>query len=232
MSDHTFALPIEKLRDTGQPEVSREATGAKAPTLDPTGLLPPNVLAPTPTDAYVLTWDSATNKPKWAVIPTPVAPTIPTVIAPTHIGSWVSAGFLAVSAANTAYLSPIQNIITPTTITRIAFGVGTASGNMDIGIYFSDDESTFTRLFAQGSFATPATGAIKKTVASTTLTPVAGRRWYWGFGCDNTTATFDHVGAVPPGYKKAASFPLPSSITGATALVRGTDVLPTMVGMV
>lgn len=153
------------------------------------------------------------------------------LLAPTHLGAWTATNAFA-PVANTAYLVPIANVMVPTTITRIGIAIGTSSGNLDLGIYSSDDESTFTKLFSTGSFASPGAGALLKTIAAQTLTPVAGRRWYWALAADNATITFANMGAITGGYKKAASFALPASLTAMSAPVFGTDLGPAIVGLV
>lgn len=143
------------------------------------------------------------------------------VVAPTHLPGAIANGDQANTlTANTAYLIPIPNLVIATPISRIAFRVGTASGNMDVGLYFSDDETTFTRFFSTGTFVVPATGLNFKAIATQTVTPVAGRRWYYALAADNATATFGVANpaagtpAFPWGtYSKATSFVLPSSLT-------------------
>jgi hypothetical protein len=159
-----------------------------------------------------------------------------TPIAQTHLPGIVSPNIAGALVANTAYLIPIPNVTIPVSVTRLSFYVDTQSGNMDLGIYYSDDEATFTRLFSQGSFAVPAAGVQVKTIAAQTLTPVAGRRWYYGIAADNATARF--YGANPPtvnnfpvgAYLKATSFVLPASLTAMSAFATGP--IPTIHGMV
>jgi hypothetical protein len=139
----------------------------------------------------------------------------------------------AALTANQAYLIPIGNVMVPFTISRIAFYVASSSGNADVGIYYSDDESTFTRAFSTGSFAL-AGGLNTKSFSTQALTPVAGRRWYYALAPDNGTATFLSTNPgttnnfVPFAYLKATSFVLPASITTATAVT--TQSVPALHG--
>lgn len=164
-------------------------------------------LAGYPTDATKFLRGDAT----WAVPATAVAPVI---LSPVDVGG-IGTGVVA----NQVYLTPLQGIVTPTAITKFLFGTANQSGNMDLGIYYSDDNATFTRLFSTGSFAVPAAndGAIK-TFATQTITPVAGRWWYVALAADNATVTYYYNGAAGTmmGYFKTSSFPLPASVTGTT----------------
>jgi hypothetical protein len=160
-----------------------------------------------------------------------------TPIAQTHLPGIVSPNIAGALVANTAYLIPIPNVTIPVSISRLGFFVDTQSGNMDLGIYYSDDEATFTRLFSQGSFAVPAAGApTAKAIAAQTLTPVAGRRWYYAVAADNAVAKFYGANATTVNnfavgaYFKAASFVLPASLTAMSAFATGP--IPTIHGMV
>lgn len=141
------------------------------------------------------------------------------------IAPWILPGLVqrtgaAALAANTAYLIPLTGLVVPTNISRFAFAIGTSSGNMDLGVYYTDDELTFTRVFSTGSFATPAANnQARKAFATQTLTPVANRGWYYAFAADNAVATFEiqsnGAGAttIQNVFSKAAQFPLPATIT-------------------
>jgi len=153
----------------------------------------------------------------------PATATAPTVI---RTVGWATTALAW--AANLAMLAPIEGIVTPTTITRIAFNLGVSSGNIDVGIYYTDDEVTWTRYFSTGSFASPGTGMQTKSIAAQTITPVTGRRWYFAIAADNGTITVNADGVMRLGVQKAASFVLPASITAVTAGVQG----PAIVGLV
>lgn len=147
------------------------------------------------------------------------------VITPTHLGPYqLGLGPSAYPIANTAYLIPIRDLLIPFAFTRFSFVVGTSSGNMDLGIYSSTDELTFTRVYSTGSFATPAAGINIKTVATQTITPVTGTRFYIAIAVDNTTATFRALDSQGFAYSKAASFVLPASLTGMTAVAAVTNI--------
>lgn len=151
------------------------------------------------------------------------APTAATVIAPTHMGAFETGSTMAV-VANQAYLFPLRDVVTTASFTRFMLRIGVSSGNLDLGVYYSDDESTFTRLTSTGSFASPGAGGQIKTITQFTITPVASRRWFIGFAADNATITVGRLGAdiFPGRYLKATSFPLPSSLTGMTATTNDT----------
>jgi hypothetical protein len=147
----------------------------------------------------------------------------PPSIAPTHLAGMVSGTGFSTLAANTAYLVPVANFTNPSSVSRIYFAVGGTSGNVDVGIYYSDDELTFAKLFTTGSFATPAANTLaEKSFTTQSLAPVLGRRWYYALAPDNATATFEvrNSGGTPqigvPFFTKATSFPLPTSISSAT----------------
>lgn len=163
-------------------------------------------------------------------------------------GTWASAGvsvvapavhptFVATSSdsglftpvANTAYLMNVPSIGGDSAgfaVTKIGLAIGTSSGNLDVGVYYTDDESTFTRLFSTGSFASPGTGKQTKSFASQTITPVSGRRWFVALAPDNATVTF-RSGPWPIGsaYSKATSFPLPASLTTMTAITASAPIM-------
>jgi hypothetical protein len=151
-----------------------------------------------------------------------------TSVAPTFVSPPTPVTASGVLVANQAYLMRIQDSFgVPFTFTRIFYGVAVQSGNMDLGVYFSDDESTFTKLFSTGSFAVPAAANnLIKTVATQTITPVAGRRWFVAIAADNATASFrqgDGSTTIP--YSKTTSFVLPSSLTGMTSFVGNTPFI-------
>lgn len=170
---------------------------------------PASMLQKAATIGQALVWDGT----KWGPGDSRY-PTAPTLVGPTLAP--IGGGPLT---ANTAYLFPVA-VTVPTTITRLAFYVtgGGGTGNVDAGVYYSDDDATFTRLVSKGSTATPAAGAAALTVGATTLTPVAGRRWYLAFAASSATPNFaDSIYVVTASFQKATSFPLPASLTGMTS---------------
>ncbi len=179
------------------------------------GIDPQAMLQKAAATGQVLAWDGA----KW----TPGDGRYP--MAPTILGPTSGIGGLSALTANSAYLMPVP-LFAPTVITRIGFGIGTggSTGNMDVGVYYSDDEATYTRLVSKGSTATPAASLAQvMTVASTTLTPVSGRRWYLALACSSATPTFSNAQPVVGAVSKTSSFPLPSSLTSVSALT-GTNL--------
>jgi hypothetical protein len=214
---------LQKIPNAAQP------TPGQGLTLDINGLIPPTTLAPTPTDLKFLQYNDTTKQGQWATV------SVPLVVPPTYLPGMAVTSANGALTANQAYLIPIPNVITTTTLTRLTYTVATDSGNMDLGIFYSDDEATFTRLFSTGSFTVPAAGNKTTTIAQQTITPVAGRRWYYGFAADNATAFFGvqwdgGARAGVPGYFKITSFPLPSSLTSMTAF--GASTVPVLHGAV
>lgn len=121
--------------------------------------------------------------------------------------------------ANWATLMPIVPLTADVTVTTLRAVVGVQSGNVDVGIYSTADGATFTRVVSMGSTACPATGQWTANIADTALT--RGTRYFFGFACDNVTASFQMVNASSPtsGYShtfaagKTASFPLPTTLS-------------------
>lgn len=103
------------------------------------------------------------------------------------------------------------------TVSKIYFRVGTASGNMDVGVY--DDNGT--RLTSSGSTAVPtAAQTVSLTVPAINLSP--GIKYWVAIACDNVTAAFGQpasASAAPlaPGsvvsVAYTSSFPLPASVS-------------------
>lgn len=127
--------------------------------------------------------------------------------------------------ANTAYLMPFMPLTASVTLSSLVVRVTTSSGNIDWGIYSTTDNATFTKVATAGSTACP--GAALNTQLALTASLKVGTRYYYAIAADNGTAIMDgFTGSSPAplvyGFKKAASFPLPASITtvtnGTTAL--------------
>lgn len=104
------------------------------------------------------------------------------------IGSlvWVVGGTAAATAvwpaANRAIYVPFL-VYEPYIATQMAFVVGVASGNMDVGIY----DQGFNRLVSKGSTAVPAAGVGLFDITDTLLLPGL---YFAGVCVDNVTATF------------------------------------------
>jgi hypothetical protein len=152
------------------------------------------------------------------------------VAAPTMILSPGDAGGTITTVANQAWLTPMLGVVTSTPLTRAVFRISTQSGNMDIGYYYTDDETNFVRVFSTGSFATPAAGMVTKTHDQQWLVPSPGRQWFWGMAFSNALAAFRGGGTstMLVGFTKTTSFPLPATITAPTT---GTQ-FPHMIGLV
>ena len=146
--------------------------------------------------------------PTWTVLPGPP------ILSPGPSGATVA------GVANTVYLTELLGVFGDAfTMSKFLYVVSTQSGNMDLGIYYSDDLSTFTRLFSTASFAVPAVGKTTTSFAAQTIAPVAGRHWFFAVAVDNATAQFRAVDSnLTPAYSKATSFPLPASLSAMTAL--------------
>lgn len=122
-----------------------------------------------------------------------------------------------VPAVNDAYLIEVVGLVTPTLLNTLQFWVQTQSGNYDIGIYHTDDMVTFTRDFALGSTAVPAAPAWRTiSTGGITLTPVVGRRFFYAIAVNNITVRFGGTSSARS-FFKAATFPLPATITSPTA---------------
>ncbi len=125
----------------------------------------------------------------------------------------------AVGVANTAYLTALHGIgAFPFAVTKFLYYIAVQSGNIDLGVYYSDDLSTFTRLFSTGSFACPTAGKTTTSFSVQTITPVTGRHWFFALAANNATASFSRTNVHHiPAYSKVTSFALPSSLASMTA---------------
>ena len=128
-----------------------------------------------------------------------------------------SATGVAWPAANTAEFIRFR-VGKALAITQMAYGVGTAAGNVDLGIY-AGDGTTWTRLASTGS--TPAAGSGTQTIAlSAPLTLQPGTDYWLAMAADSTAlAAMRQSFASPMGlfgfqyFAKAAAFPLPATVT-------------------
>ncbi len=179
-----------------------------------TGLTPSGIAA-YPADGTKALFGDGT----WKVASTAV------VVAPTFISVVGNPGASTALVANQACLLRLDGagLQVPFLFTRFLYGLGASSGNMDLGVYSTDDEVTWTRVFSTASFAMPAAlNSLTKTVAVQTLTPVTGRRWFVAIAADNITATYRSADIViPQVFTKITSFPLPASLTGVTQQTSG-----------
>ena len=135
----------------------------------------------------------------------------------------------AALAANTGYLQRFR-VAAPLTIGRITYFVGTASGNVDVGVYRLDGGDTLTRLASSGSTAAVGAAATHTVPLTASVTLVPGVDYYLAFAPDNATVT---IGRTTPNsfwssmgktaVSRATSFPLPASMTYAS--VAGSSTL-------
>jgi hypothetical protein len=120
--------------------------------------------------------------------------------------------------ADLAIYIPVR-VVVSVTVLKIHIGTGTASGNLDVGLY----SSTGSRLVSSGTTAITGTG---QTV-DVTDTSIGRGLYYIAITVDNTTATFARYapGSVPtPGFgvlvqQLSASGTLPTTATWTNAFV-------------
>jgi hypothetical protein len=120
-------------------------------------------------------------------------------------------------ADETAYLVPF---VPPEdmTIKKMALLISVSDGNCDIGLY----DAAFDRLASAGSTAVASAGMQSFDIADTALT--AGSVYYAAFATDSTTMRVLFVadsvilGAASGTVIQASGFPLPASVTAATAV--------------
>ena len=114
-------------------------------------------------------------------------------------------------------------------ITTISFFVGTASGNVDVGVFTSTDGgSTLTLARSSGSTAVAGSSAWQDVALTSAYVLNPGIDYWLAISVDNTTCTSYRVAVQAPimlrknmGLIKASLFPLAntSSLSGATAIV-------------
>jgi len=149
--------------------------------------------------------------------------------------TYTSAGAaLAVASLtqNAVYLVRLDSIFAPVPTNRLTVVIGTAVGNIDLGLY-TYDGTTFTRQVSTGSTAAVGTNALQTlTLTDTDVQP----DWYAAIGLDGsglTTARVAHSAASPNGLTKRAyiktsawSSGLPDTITGAAV----SGIMPYLLG--
>lgn len=133
--------------------------------------------------------------------------------------------------ANFAVLVAVR-VAAPVVISTIEYYVGTASGNVDVGIY-TYDGSTFTRAASSGSTAASGTNAIQAINLTAPYALAPGVTYYFAIAADNITITMTRI--VPHSattlaharaVAKSSSFPLPATITTPV----GTSYVPFLAG--
>ena len=151
------------------------------------------------------------------------------------VQSFDSVGLLSSGAtsANNGFLALVR-VAKPIKVSTIKIFVGTASGNVDAGVY-SSDGTTATRLASAGSTAAAGANAIQTLALSTPVTLQPGVDYYLAFAPDNATVAIGRASAtgavVALGNRaltKATSFPLPASFTLAS--MAGTNFVPWLFG--
>lgn len=127
----------------------------------------------------------------------------------------------ATGTGNTAYLVALPAIVAPTTITKLRINLDVSSGNLDVGIYSTTNGSDFTRVTSLGTTASPGTGDRTFDITDTVLYP--GTRYWFAFaGSDGTISPYRYgtgpaISVSGIGRSKATSFPLPATISAASA---------------
>jgi hypothetical protein len=133
-----------------------------------------------------------------------------------------TAGAAGTLTANQALLVLVR-VARPMTVSTITVYVGTASGNIDAGLYESDG-TTWTRLASAGSTAASGTNALQTLTLGSPVTLIPGKDYWLAFAADNGTVTVTRIsGTSGPNGRgnraifKASSFPLPATITALSA---------------
>lgn len=122
---------------------------------------------------------------------------------------------------NTLHIADLPMVAQPLAVAKVHVWVGTSSGNVDVGLWRSDD-TTLTLLTSSGSTAV-GTGSAEQIISLLATVVLQPRtQYYVGICPDNVTATwgrdsagvnFTAVGPVNPGGSKASQFPLASNAT-------------------
>lgn len=104
------------------------------------------------------------------------------------------AGAVAVATANLAYLSRFR-LSKAATISAVSYFVGTASGNVDVGVY-EFDGTNYVRLGSSGSTAASGSSAVQtiNLTASVNLRP--GKDYWLALAADNGTITILRQGGT------------------------------------
>lgn len=131
----------------------------------------------------------------------------------------------ATAVANQVYATRVR-VGRAVTVTTMTIYVGTASGNVDLGIYTSADNGvTLTRVGSTGSTAVAGASANQTISLTTPVTLLPGVDYYLAAAVDNGVASFGQFQTtVAPAtalgnltLTKTASFPLPASLATLTA---------------
>lgn len=103
----------------------------------------------------------------------------------------------AVIAANTLVAFRLRSHPTVTaTLTQVSIYIGTANGNVDVGLYASDG-TTLTEVASTGSTATAGTNAVQTIPLASSVLPVLGQDYYALLISDSATLTLGRYVGVP-----------------------------------
>lgn len=138
----------------------------------------------------------------------------------------------AFSGASQAKLFLVPYLTGKITVGGMVLGIGTQSGNFDVGIYsLAAPATTLNRIASSGSVPCPAgnNNLFVPFTAGATLDPTIAS-YYLALACDNITATFFTAGgsanlASSPiiggmTYRFTGAFPLPPTLTIASAVAQ------------
>lgn len=138
--------------------------------------------------------------------------------------SAIVSGTAAALTANQAYVAKVR-FSKPLRLTGVKYGVASASGNVDVGLYTLNANGTdLDRQASSGSTAVAGTNAIQTVNFTSAVNVIPGRDYWLAIAIDNAVATVSR-GAINSIITldeirygvKATSFPLPSSIAAPTA---------------
>lgn len=164
----------------------------------------------------VLTADSAQALGvKWAA-PSAAGTFIPAAFYPGPAGTPSNQNLVV----NQAYLVPIAvSGFGSITFTAIRFAVTIVDNNIDVGVYYTDNLTTFTRIASSGAITPGATGAQVRAVSGA-MALQAGRKFFLGMAGASTSQIHQisslMLTATADGYIKASSMPLPATISSPT----------------
>lgn len=126
-------------------------------------------------------------------------------------------------SANQALFSRVPRLQQPITVNYLRYYVGTASGNVDLGIYTWDGSVGFTKVATTGSTASSGTNAAQIIALASPVVLVPGIDYFLAIAVDNATVTIGRFAfsggagaATQRCFSKTSSFALPSSVASAT----------------
>jgi hypothetical protein len=131
-------------------------------------------------------------------------------------------GYQAHTVANTAHFVPFT-VRREQRVTTCIFGVGTASGNLDIGIY--DDAGV--RLGSTGSFACPTAGVAKTQALTGTVTLRPNTRYWRAVWADNTTVQLTASVGFGVQFPNGTGYVRCGAVTGLSSALASSVTLPT-----